>query len=70
MLLRLESLRYLIPFTNFVSEKGPSRRGCKSVRKRPEEDLEREDGKVAAVILPLDEELSKVPFETATFGLG
>ncbi|MDQ8189899.1 hypothetical protein [Roseibacillus persicicus] len=41
-----------------------------NLRKRPEEDLEREDGKVAAVILPLDEKLSKVPFETATFGLG
>ncbi|MFC0019375.1 hypothetical protein [Roseibacillus persicicus] len=41
-----------------------------NLRKRPEEYLEREDGKVAAVILPLDEERSKVPFETATFGLG
>jgi len=35
-----------------------------------EEILAKADGKVAAQTLPLDRELSKVKFETATFGLG
>jgi len=34
------------------------------------EKLVPEDGKVSALVLPLDQELSKIKFETATFGMG
>ncbi len=34
------------------------------------ENLVTEDGKIAASILPLDLETSKVAYETATFGMG
>lgn len=41
--------------------------GFKSLRG---EKLVTEDGTVSAVTLPLDLETSKVPYETATFGMG
>ena len=34
------------------------------------ENLAKADGKVSATTLPLDAEISKVKYETATFGLG
>ena len=34
------------------------------------ENLVTENGKVAALALPLDKETSKVAYETATFGMG
>ncbi|YCM44229.1 hypothetical protein V2O64_23250 [Verrucomicrobiaceae bacterium 227] len=33
-------------------------------------DLAKADGKVSAKALPLDIALSRVPYETATFGMG
>jgi hypothetical protein len=40
------------------------------LRKKAGENLPYEDGLISANILPIDEQLSKVAYETATFGIG